>query len=40
VVGRVVCAAAQAREETRGCHARSDFPDPVPTLRVRFVVTS
>lgn len=37
-VGRAVCAAAQAREESRGAHTRSDFPDASDELRVRFVI--
>jgi L-aspartate oxidase len=36
-VGRVLCAAAQARRESRGAHTRSDVEGEDPTLRVRFV---
>jgi L-aspartate oxidase len=37
-VGRVLCAAALAREESRGAHTRSDFEATSDALRVRFVV--
>jgi L-aspartate oxidase len=30
--------AATAREESRGCHTRSDFPDTEPAFLVRLVV--
>ena len=38
VVGRALLAAATAREETRGCHARTDFPSTRPELAHRFVI--
>jgi L-aspartate oxidase len=38
VIARAVCAAALAREETRGAHARAEFPDRDPALALRFVV--
>ncbi len=38
LVGRALCAAATAREESRGCHTRRDFPDTSDDLRVRFVI--
>jgi L-aspartate oxidase len=37
-VGRVLCAAARAREESRGSHTRTDFEATREDLRVRFVV--
>ncbi|MFN2607693.1 MAG: L-aspartate oxidase [Acidimicrobiales bacterium] len=39
VAGAVVAAAA-AREETRGCHTRSDFPSISPALTRHVVVTA
>jgi L-aspartate oxidase len=38
LVGQALCRAALAREETRGAHARSDFPHTSESLRVRFVI--
>jgi L-aspartate oxidase len=37
-VARAVVAAATAREESRGAHTRTDFPDTVDAGRVRFVI--
>ena len=36
-VGRLLCAAARAREESRGAHTRTDFDETRDELRVRFV---
>jgi L-aspartate oxidase len=37
-VGAGVVAAASAREESRGCHTRTDFPDPSPAFARRLVI--
>jgi L-aspartate oxidase len=39
-VGRALCAAALAREESRGSHARTDRPGLRPELRRRFVTSA
>jgi len=39
-VGAALSAAATAREESRGAHARSDFPALSDELRVRFVINA
>lgn len=38
-VGRLLCAAALAREESRGAHSRTDFEATRDDLRVRFVAS-
>jgi L-aspartate oxidase len=38
VVGRALVLAAAAREETRGCHARTDFPDSRSEFAHRLVL--
>jgi L-aspartate oxidase len=35
-----VAASALAREETRGAHARAEFPEPDPALDARHTVLS
>jgi L-aspartate oxidase len=37
-VGAALVASARAREESRGAHTRSDFPDTDPAFRCRLVV--
>ena len=39
-VAQALCAAAEAREETRGAHARVEFPTRDDRLAVRFVLTT
>jgi L-aspartate oxidase len=39
-LARLVAASALAREETRGAHARAEFPEPDPALDARHTVLS
>ncbi len=38
VVARALVLAATARQESRGCHGRTDFPEPRPALAHRLVI--
>ena len=38
VVARALVLAASAREESRGCHGRTDFPEPRPEFAHRLVI--
>ena len=38
-VGSALVAAAQAREESRGCHTRTDFPDTSPAFARHLVIS-
>ena len=38
VVGRALVLAASARQESRGCHGRTDFPEPRPAFAHRLVI--